>query len=337
MMRGKRSETYLFQGKHLIRIRNACRRPFRVYPEKGLSDKQGQRARRGDDFTDSFFLRYASRLRAEDRLRYGSNCAMTRDTNRGEAGNVSDLSTALLDKDSPPGGQPRILLFDIDGTLIRAVRRPEYRGLMNDMLIDLFGTCGRIAEVDFAGRTDLSIYREALECEGITMDTIHEKLPLIEARMVEILAELAATGEVFRLCAGVRELLDALVDEGRLFPALLTGNVEKLAEAKLRTVGIYHYFKGRGAFGSDAENRDHLPAIAAARMKDHLGAEIHRENFIVVGDTPRDISCARHFGAKVLAVATGVHTVEQLQAHAPDAVREDLSDTESVVRLLTAL
>ena len=234
-------------------------------------------------------------------------------------------------------GQLRVLLFDIDGTLIRAARRPEYRGLMNDMLMDLFGTCGRIAEVDFAGRTDLSIYREALECEGVTMETIHEKLPLIEARMVQILDELAATGEVFRLCPGVRELLEALEGNEKLIPSLLTGNVEKLAEAKLRTVGISHFFQRRGAFGSDAENRDHLPAIAAGRMRAHFGEEVQAENFIVIGDTPRDISCARYFGARVLAVATGVHTVEQLQEHAPDAVRDDLSDTEAVLRLLTVL
>ncbi|HWP42634.1 MAG TPA: hypothetical protein VNO14_05325, partial [Blastocatellia bacterium] len=62
----------------------------------------------------------------------------------------------------------RVLLFDIDGTLIRAVRRPEYRGRIRQLLIDVFGTCGRISEVDFAGKTDLAIYREALECEGIT-------------------------------------------------------------------------------------------------------------------------------------------------------------------------
>src|ERR1044071_3178721 len=107
----------------------------------------------------------------------------------------------------------KILLFDIDGTLIRAARRPEYRGLMRGMLTDIFGTCGRISEVDFAGRTDLSIYREALECEGITIETIRERLPLIEARMIEILDELAQTGTVFYLCKGVRELLDAIASD----------------------------------------------------------------------------------------------------------------------------
>src|ERR1051325_10278565 len=99
----------------------------------------------------------------------------------------------------PSPDLPRILLFDIDGTLIRAVRRPEYRGLINELLIDIFGTCGRIRAVDFGGRTDLSIYREALECEGISIEVIREKLPVVEAKMVAILASLAATGEVFRL------------------------------------------------------------------------------------------------------------------------------------------
>jgi phosphoglycolate phosphatase-like HAD superfamily hydrolase len=228
---------------------------------------------------------------------------------------------------------PRILLFDIDGTLIRAVRRPEYRSLINDMLVDIFGTCGRIREVDFGGRTDLSIYREALECEGITMALIQEKMPLIEARMVKILEGLAATGEVFKLCRGVRELLDSMREDTRFFPSLLTGNVEKLAEAKLRVVDIHHYFRGRGAFGSDAENRDHLPEIAALRMREHFQQPIEPERFVIIGDTPRDISCARFFGAKVIAVATGAYSLEELNSYQPDAAVPDLSDTELLLRM----
>jgi phosphoglycolate phosphatase-like HAD superfamily hydrolase len=228
----------------------------------------------------------------------------------------------------------RVILFDIDGTLIRAVRRPEYRGRIRQMLIDVFGTCGRITEVDFGGKTDLAIYREALECEGFAPAQIREHLPRLEATMVEILAEMAATGEVFRLCAGVGQLLEALAADARFVTSLLTGNVEKLAEAKLRVAGIWQYFKGRGAFGSDAEERDHLPEIAAARMTEHLGVELPPAQFVIVGDTPRDIKCAKHFGARVLAVASGQHSIEQLAAHHPDALLADLSDTLSVVNLL---
>ena len=234
-------------------------------------------------------------------------------------------------------GQTRILLFDIDGTLIRAVRRPEYRGRIRGMLDGIFGTCGRIDEVDFSGRTDMAIYREALECEGFSPEAIWERLPELETAMVEILRDLASTGEVFRLCAGVRELLEALTRDSRFVPSLLTGNVERLAEAKLRVSGIWEYFRGRGAFGSDAEDRNHLPAIAAERIGKHLGITLRPDRFVVVGDTPRDIACARHFGARVLAVASGFHSADQLSQHQPDALLEDLSDTAAVVNMLAQI
>ncbi|MBI3650226.1 MAG: HAD hydrolase-like protein [Acidobacteria bacterium] len=248
--------------------------------------------------------------------------------------NPNNLLLSSMNRRATVASLPRILLFDIDGTLIRAVRRPEYRRLINEMLLEVFGTCGRIREVDFGGRTDLSIYREALECEGITIEMIQEKLPLVETRMVAILERLAASGEVFKLCAGVRELLDLLHHDERFFSCLLTGNVEKLAQAKLRVVDIHHYFQGRGAFGNEAENRDHLPEIAAQRMRQHFRRHIEAKHFVIIGDTPRDISCARYFGAKVVAVATGTHSVEELQQHHPDAVLADLSDTPTLLPLL---
>ena len=228
-------------------------------------------------------------------------------------------------------------MFDIDGTLIRAVRRPEYRGAMREILIDVFGTFGRIGEVDFGGKTDLAIYREALESEGVSFETILERLPLVETAMVELMERMAITGEVYNLCSGVGELLESISADERFVPSLLTGNVERLAEAKLRVSGIWHYFRVRGAFGSDAEERDHLPAIAAERMNAHLGLTLLPKQFIIVGDTPRDISCARHFGARVLAVASGQHSRDQLASHHPDALLSDLSETAHVLGLLAEL
>ncbi|HJZ67769.1 MAG TPA: HAD hydrolase-like protein, partial [Blastocatellia bacterium] len=175
------------------------------------------------------------------------------------------------------------------------------------------------------------------ECEGFTIGQIRELLPVIEAATVEILGHLSSTGEVFQLCPGVRGLLEALSADPRFLPSLLTGNVEKLAEAKLRVAGIWHYFRGRGAFGSDDEERDHLPAIASQRINDHLGTSLPPDRFIIVGDTPRDISCARHFGARAVAVASGMHTVDQLREFSPDALLSNLSATDSVVQLLAEL
>src|SRR5262252_3619213 len=136
------------------------------------------------------------------------------------------------------GRFPRVILFDVDGTLIKAARRGEYRGMINNKLIELFGACGRISEDDFAGKTDLAIYREALECEGVSLDTIFRRIPEIETAMSAVLDRMASDGEVFHLCPGVRELLEALSRDSRFVPSLLTGNMERLAEAKLRLVGI---------------------------------------------------------------------------------------------------
>ncbi|HWO00119.1 MAG TPA: HAD family hydrolase [Blastocatellia bacterium] len=237
----------------------------------------------------------------------------------------------------PPSTDYRIVLFDIDGTLIKAVRRPEYRGAMREILVGVFGTFGRIGEVDFGGKTDLAIYREALEPEGIAFDAIRERLPSVEAAMVELMDRMASTGAVYSLCPGVQELLEALSRDKRFVISLLTGNVERLAEAKLRVAGIAHYFRERGAFGSDDEERDHLPAIAAERISGSLGRDFPAHRFVIIGDTPRDIKCARHFGARVVAVASGQHSVEQLEPHSPDALLADLSDTEAVLRLLADL
>jgi phosphoglycolate phosphatase len=260
------------------------------------------------------------------------NCSSA-DAPSSDGNNPSDHGLRTTDHGLPTT-DIRVILFDIDGTLIKTVRRGEYRGLIHAMLLDIFGTCGRISEVDFAGKTDLAIYREALDCEGITAPQIRERLPLVEAATVEILNQLSATGNVFRLCPGVLELLEALSADSRFLPSLLTGNVEKLAEAKLRVAGIWHYFLSRGAFGSDDEERDHLPAIAAERINAQLGYALTPERFIIVGDTPRDISCARHFGARVLAVASGAHTLDGLRGHSPDALLPNLSDTEAVLELL---
>jgi phosphoglycolate phosphatase-like HAD superfamily hydrolase len=232
------------------------------------------------------------------------------------------------------GRFPRILLFDVDGTLINAVRRREYRGLVRDKLQQIFGTCGRLDQVDFAGKTDLAIYHEALQPEGFTIEMVQDKVPDLEAGMAEVLAGMAATGDVFEVCSGVRELLEALTTDDRFITSLLTGNLAKLAEAKLRLAGIWEYFRCCGAFGDDHPERDHLPAIAAARFSRQLGQELRPDRFVIIGDTPRDISCARYFGARVLSVASGRHTVEDLESLGPDAVLPSLTDTGQVIQLL---
>lgn len=232
----------------------------------------------------------------------------------------------------------RILLFDIDGTLLVTIQRSIYRAKVAEAVASIFGTAGKINEVSFSGKTDLHIISEALSDEGITLKEIWQALPEIEKQFVTIIETLSKTGPVFRSCPGLPTLLEKLQLDSRYLLSLLTGNIEILAKLKLHQVGLKDFFSYPGAFGSDHENRLFLPSIAANRIANFLGIfDLLPSQFIIIGDTPRDIACARHFGAKVVAVATGNFAVEELANAQPDLIFETLSDTDKVISALATL
>lgn len=228
-----------------------------------------------------------------------------------------------------------ILLFDIDGTLCVPAPGRGYRREVRRALEEVFGTAGRIDEVRFDGKTDLAILREALECEGITPAEVRERLAEWERVFVRLTTRLGAEAPLFVACPGTAALLDHLAADARYLLSVLTGNLEPMAAVKLASVGFDRYFSVRGAYGSDHEDRNALPAIASERICRHLGCALAPEQFVIVGDTPRDIAAARAFGTRVLAVATGHYDVDQLAAHRPDAVLPDLSDLEAVLAVLS--
>lgn len=232
----------------------------------------------------------------------------------------------------------RVLLFDIDGTLLVPARRGVYREHVRRALIDIFGSAGIIDEISFAGKTDLQILREALAGEGIEPARIRAALPQIEQRFTALLQEMEQSGRVFNCCAGVEALLARLSGQPRYLLSLLTGNVELLAQAKLQGVGLAGYFRHRGAFGSDEEDRLLLPAIAASRISAALAVDnLQPRQFIIIGDTLRDIACARHFGARVIAVASGGSSAAELAAGEPDLLFDNLAETDKVIAALDLL
>ncbi|MBL8195292.1 MAG: HAD family hydrolase [Blastocatellia bacterium] len=232
----------------------------------------------------------------------------------------------------------RILLFDIDGTLLFTIHRSIYRAKVAEAVANIFGTAGKISQVSFSGKTDLHIISEALSDEGITLKEIWEALPEIEKQFVSIIETLSKTSAVFRSCPGMPGLLEKLQLDPRYQLSLLTGNIESLAKLKLNQVGLEKYFSCPGAFGSDHEDRLFLPSIAANRVANFLGIfDLSPSQFIIIGDTPRDIACAHHFGAKVLAVATGNFSKEELANAQPDLLFETLSDTDKVISALATL
>ena len=137
---------------------------------------------------------------------------------------------------------------------------------------------------------------------------------------------------------GALEVLQAVAEHPRYRSALLTGNIEPAAYLKVEITGLAQFFKLPGAFGDESFDRRDLPAKAAQRINEHLGVELAPEQFIVIGDTPNDIACARHFGARAVAVATGrIHSREDLQACNPDALLPDFLDVELFMQTLASL
>jgi phosphoglycolate phosphatase len=233
----------------------------------------------------------------------------------------------------------RILLWDIDGTLIRSVRSEAFKDYTIPMLEEVFGTAGRLPEMKVSGMTDLQIIGEALRDEGFTNELIFEHIDHLRDRYMDAMRKATGNGEqFFELLPGVRETLQAVADHPRYHSALLTGNIEPAAYLKMELVGLSEFFDLPGAFGDESHDRRDLPALAADRIRKHLQLELAPEQFIVVGDTPNDIECAKHFGARSLAVGTGRrYSGEVILAGEPDGLLPDLSNLELVMQAIAKL
>lgn len=221
------------------------------------------------------------------------------------------------------------LLFDVDGTLADTLGAGK--AALAAAMSAVYGETGPVDAFDFHGRTDPEIVRGLLRAAGRSDGDVDggfgELWPRYLARLSAELAE--RDGRVAAL-TGVLALLDRLADDDRFACGLVTGNLEQGARLKLAAVGCADRF-GFGAYGSDAEERDALPAVALARAERRYGRPFEPARAVVIGDTPADIRCARAAGTRVLAVATGRHSERELADHRPDAVFADLSETERVV------
>jgi phosphoglycolate phosphatase len=186
--------------------------------------------------------------------------------------------------------------------------------------------------VDAAGRTDFEIARTICLLSGLNAATVDARLDDFRSACVAAYARHAPADLSDRVAPGVPELLDELAARAGMQLSLLSGNLEPVARLKLERAGIGRYFaRGQGAFGSDSEERAALPAIARRRAG-KPGAPYPRARTVVIGDTPRDIACARADGVHAVAVATGPYRAEELDG--ADAV---VASARGVLDALTAL
>jgi phosphoglycolate phosphatase-like HAD superfamily hydrolase len=230
-------------------------------------------------------------------------------------------------------------MWDIDGTLMRSARNGSYKDYTIPVLEEIFGTSGKLSDMRVSGMTDLQIVFEALAETDISQDEVRAQIDRLCLRLTEEARRVTGNGSpFFELLPGVRETLQALHDHPRYRSALLTGNIAPMAQLKMELMGLDQFFTLPGAFGEESHIRRNLPSLAAERIRNHLGVNLPPEHFIVIGDTPNDIDCGRHFGARTVAVGTGrFYSREEILASEPDAVLPDLSDPNLVLKTLAEL
>ncbi|HEY3788141.1 MAG TPA: HAD family hydrolase [Urbifossiella sp.] len=220
-----------------------------------------------------------------------------------------------------------IILFDIDGTLIRS--GGAGKEAMEGALRAAFNLAEIKDEVPYSGRTDVAIARDLLRVHGIEATPANQRA-LQDAYLAHLPGSLNSRGGL--VLPGVHELLSALKGRSDVVLGLLTGNIRVGARTKLGHFGLWDFFSC-GGFGDEHFDRDDVARLALREVGAHLGQEVDPADIWVVGDTPLDVQCARAIGAKVIAVATGWHPREELAACNPDHVFGDLSEHARIMAL----
>lgn len=231
-----------------------------------------------------------------------------------------------------------LILFDIDATMILTSRSGLWA--MERAGQELFGPRFTIGDTEFAGRLDTLIIPEVFARSGVpaTDANLDAYRDLYSRILTQRLADSAVTKTVL---PGVRELLTEIDDRAArgqdVTAGLLTGNYEQTGKAKLHHCGIDPARFAIGAYAEDAVlphgSRDDLPPVALDRYRRHTGRDLHPSRVVIIGDSPFDVRCAKVNGCRSLAVATGVHTLNQLRAstpHAPDLAVANLADTAAI-------
>jgi phosphoglycolate phosphatase len=225
----------------------------------------------------------------------------------------------------------RLLLFDVDGTLVRV--RGAGRRALKTALDRVYGTSGALDRYDLSGRTDPRIVFDVMEGTGLAREAVKERLgDVFEAYAGGLLDEIG-DGRNVTILPGVATLIRRLGETDEVLLGLVTGNIEEGARIKLGPTGLWPYFLV-GAFGSDHADRRRLPSLAARRAHALVGYAFRPAEVLVIGDTPYDVECARAFGAAAAAVATGNYTRAELMECKPDLLFDDLGDVDHVTGTL---
>ncbi len=221
----------------------------------------------------------------------------------------------------------RLVLFDIDGTLItdRGAARQAYESALHEV----YGYSGDLTRYDFSGRTDPQITHMVLSDAGIKPEEIAAKMPVLWDLYLTALARNATADRVHAL-PGIPDLVEALSNRPDVMLALLTGNIEPGARLKLAPPALNGYFPF-GAFGSDSPRREELPPIAVERASSIDGHRFRGRDVVIIGDSIYDVRCGTPHDATTIAIASGKTPAGTLQAECPNHFFHSAEDLDTML------
>jgi phosphoglycolate phosphatase len=229
----------------------------------------------------------------------------------------------------------RLVLWDVDGTLVHAGA-----AAVSVFEVAVERVIGRPAGdhgVRMSGKTDPQIALEILAFAQVAEAEAQRHLALVLEHLEhELAAAVHHLQEHGRVMPGVVELLTRLHVAPGVVSTVLTGNIEPNGRLKVAAFGLDRWLDlDVGAYGSDDHDRNNLVPVALAKLTSRRATSAQPNDVWVVGDTPRDLACARACGARCLLVGTGRFPTEELRALGPDAAVDDLRDVDAIYDVLT--
>jgi phosphoglycolate phosphatase len=224
-----------------------------------------------------------------------------------------------------------LVLWDIDHTLI------ETRGVGGKIYADAFlkVTGKPLTTIPaLAGKTEPVIFRDALKLNSIPDgDGLYERFAAEQAQgYADQAEELRRTG---RALPGATAVLRTLAARDGIVQSVLTGNTRPAAEAKLRAFHLdQHLNLEIGAYGTDDDIRANLVGFARRRAEEQLGQRFDTDRIVLIGDTPNDVRAALVNGVRIVAVATGIDSRDDLLNAGAAIVLDNLADTDALISIL---
>ena len=228
----------------------------------------------------------------------------------------------------------RLILWDVDGTLMSA--GPVGRSVFDRAVEHALGRTVDGHDVQMSGKTDPQIALEIMTSAGVPGDDARSALPAVLDRLQSGLADgidrLRSEG---RTHPGVEQVLERLASEPGVIQTVLTGNMEGSARTKVSAFGLERFLDLEvGAYGSDDPDRERLVPVAKERVRAKYGWDPGPGEVWVVGDTPRDLACARAGEARCLLVGTGRYGLDVLAPLGADHSVAELNDPDAIASLL---